>query len=866
MQQVVLTMKPKTVLTGLGRHGVAGLMTMAFVAMACTMASGLGAETSRQQVAADSDWKFLLGDPAGAEGVGFSDASWRTVNLPHDWSIEGKPDPKSVSAGGEGYFPGGMGWYRKTFMAPASWSGKRVSAEFDGVYMDATVYLNGEKLGTHPYGYTGFRYDLTPHLKISGENVLAVKVDNSAQPNSRWYSGSGIYRHVRLVVTEPVHVAHWGVFVTTPEATADKAKVAVRTRVSNDSKGQAAVVVQTVLMAPNGVTIGQTESPASVSAGEQTEVAQEITVANPALWSPQTPTLYRAVTRIMVAGKVIDETVTPFGIRSIAWSVENGLLLNGKPIKLAGGSVHHDNGPLGAAAFDRAEERRVELLKAAGFNAVRTAHNPPSPAFLDACDRLGLLVLDEPFDVWTVSKVKYDYAQYFGEWWQRDIDAMVMRDRNHPSVVIWGIGNEIPEGWTKEGAPLAKKLSARVRELDGTRPLTEAFPGATYTPSTDAVFALLDIGGYNYNLAANGPKDHERVPSRIMMTTESFPSDVFEQWRLAKDNPYVLGEFVWTAMDYLGESGIGAWSFGTPEDAAKAAQVGKMMRVITTKMGENGDNPFAAMAKPDSPEAAGMAQMMKYVFPGYPWHAAYCGDLDLTGIRKPQSFYRDILWNGGDRVFATVHLPEPEGKKTIAIGWSVAPTLQSWTWPGQEGKPLQVDVYAGTEKVRLYLNDKRIGEMPTRRDQEFKATFSVPYQPGTLKAVGVNGDKVVAESVLTTASAPTQLRLTADRAIVHADGEDLSFITVEALDANGRVQPNADQLIAFEISGPGVIAAVGNGDGASEELYQAHQRKLYQGRAQVIVRTSKTPGAIHVKATAPGLTAGQQSIKSTAAE
>jgi beta-galactosidase len=856
-------MKLRAISSGFGRLGAIGLVTMAF-----TMASGLWAQTSatpRQQVPADSDWKFLLGDPAGAEAVAFSDATWRTVNLPHDWSIELKPDPKSLSAAGEGYFPGGIGWYRKTFVAPASWSGKRVSAEFDGVYMDATVYLNGEKLGTHPYGYTGFRYDLTPHLKLSGENVLAVRVDNSAQPNSRWYSGSGIYRHVRLVVTDPVHVAHWGVFVTTPEATTDKAKVAVRTRVSNDSKGQAAVVVQTFLTGPNGSTIGQTESPASVAEGEQTEIAQEISVTNPALWSPQTPALYRAVTRITVSGKVVDETVTPFGIRSIARSVENGLLLNGKPIKLAGGSVHHDNGPLGAAAFDRAEERRVELLKAAGFNAVRTAHNPPSPAFLDACDRLGLLVLDEPFDVWTVAKVKFDYARFFGEWWQRDIDAMVTRDRNHPSVVIWGIGNEIPEAWTKDGAPLAKKLSARVRELDGTRPLTEAFPGATYTPNTDAVFALLDIGGYNYNLAANGPKDHERVPSRIMMTTESFPGDVFEQWKLVHDNPYVLGEFVWTAMDYLGESGIGAWSFGTPEDAAKAAQVGQMLKFMTTKMGENGENPFAAMAKPDDPAAAGMAQMMKYVFPGYPWHAAYCGDLDLTGLRKPQSFYRDILWNGGNRVFATVHLPEPEGKKTIAIGWGVAPTIQSWTWPGQEGKALQVDVYSGAQKVRLYLNDKLIGEMPTGLDQQFKATFSVPYQPGTLKAVGINGDSSVAESVLTTSSESTQLRLTADRTLVHADGEDLSFITVEALDAKGRFQPNADQTITFNISGPGTIAAVGNGDGASDELYQGNQRKLFQGRAQLIVRTSKTPGTIQVKATAPGLSGAQAAIQTTAA-
>jgi beta-galactosidase len=840
-------------------------LALGLTAVGLTMALGTLAQTpqpARQQLPADSDWKFLVGDPAGPETVSFSDSSWRTVNLPHDWSIEAKPDPKNPSAAGAGFFPGGVGWYRKTFNAPASWSGKRVSAEFDGVYMDATVYLNGEKLGTHPYGYTGFRFDLTPHLKINGENVLAVRVDNSAQPNTRWYSGSGIYRHVRLVVTEPVHVAHWGVFVTTPEATAANARVAVRTRLTNESKGQAAVVVQTLLTGPNGSTLGQTESPSRIAPGEPSEVAQEISVANPALWSPQTPALYRAVTRILIEGKLVDEVVTPFGIRSIAWSMEHGLQLNGKSIKLAGGSVHHDNGPLGAAAFDRAEERKVELLKAAGFNAVRTAHNPPSTAFLDACDRLGLLVLDEPFDVWTSSKVKFDYARFFGEWWQRDIDAMVLRDRNHPSIIIWGIGNEIPEAWTKDGAPIARKLAARVRELDGTRPLTEAFPGATYTANTDAVFAALDIGGYNYNLAANGAKDHQRVPNRIMMTTESLPGDAFQEWQMAKDNAYILGEFVWTAMDYLGESGIGSTSFVSPEDAAKAEQVKQVMKYMMTQMGANGENPFAAMANPDNPQAAGMAKMMSFVFPGYPWHASNCGDVDLAGFRKPQSFYRDILWNGGDRVFATVHVPPPEGKQVVAIAWGVPPTLPSWTWPGQEGKPMQVDVYSGADKVRLYLNDKLIGETPTGRDQHFKATFSVPYASGTLRAVGVRGDHDVAESVLITAGEPTQLRLTADRAVVHANGEDLSFIIVEALDANGRVQPNAAQSIGFELSGPGSIAAVGNGDGTSDELYQGHQRKLYNGRALVVVRTSTTPGEIQLKATTSGLKPAQQSIMS----
>ena len=359
--------------------------------------------------------------------------------------------------------------------------------------------------------------------------------------------------------------------------------------------------------------------------------------------------------------------------------------------------------------------------------------------------------------------------------------------------------------------PIAKKLSERIRALDNTRPVTQAFPGATYTPSTDAVFAMTDIGCYNYNLAANQEKDHARVPSRIMMTTESLPADAFEQWKLANDHSYILGEFVWTSMDYLGESGIGAWSVGTPKQAAQAEQMNRFVKVFTTKMGNDGKSPFNGSAPAANP-----------LFPGYPWIGSYYGDLDLTGFRKGQSYYRDILWNGGDRVYATVRLPEPEGKKISSIGWGVFPTLASRTWPGYEGKDLQVEVYSGADKVRLFLNEKMIGELPTGRDQQFKATFTVPYAQGILRAEGVRGDRMVAEMSLKTAGPARSLRLTADRTTIHADGQDLSFVTVEALDASGLVQPNAEQDIEFAVSGPGVIAGVGTGDTkASNPIRQA---------------------------------------------
>lgn len=798
----------------------------------------------RTVVSADADWKFLLGDPAGAESATFDDHSWRTVTVPHDWSIEGPPNEKNPTGAGGGYFPAGIGWYRKTFTAPASWTGKRVSLEFDGIASNATVYLNGQKIGSHPYAYTSFRFDITSRLNLSDRNVLAVRADNSEQPASRWYSGSGIYRHVRVVVTEPVHVAPWGVFVSTPEVSAKSATVVVKTEIQNDSGQDAEVTVRTFLVGPSGLKTRVLEGRTTARAGHAAETSQQIAIDEPMLWSPATPRLYRARTQILQGGKLLDEVETTFGVRSLVWSVEKGLLLNGIPIKLAGGSVHHDNGPLGAAAFDRAEERKVELLKAAGFNAVRTAHNPPSTAFLDACDRLGLLVLDEPFDVWTESKRTFDYARFFDDWWRQDLDAMVKRDRNHPAVILWGIGNEIPEVWTAKGAPIAQQLAARVRSLDSSRPLTQAFPGATFGPNPDTAIAQVDIAGYNYNLAQNLAEDHRRVPSRIMMTTESFQSDAFEQWALVQDHPFIVGEFVWTAQDYLGESGMGAWSYGSAMQANQMGQMKNFLRTYMAKMGADGKNPMAASQNGQSSNA---------LMPGYPWHAAYCGDLDLTGFRKPSSYYRDILWNGGDRVFATVRLPESEDKRIIAAGWSVFPTLPSWTWPGQEGKPLTVEVYSGTEAVRLYLNDKLIGEKPTGRDQAFQADFTVPFTPGTLRAEGVRSGKVVAESILQTAGDPVGLKLTADRTILSADGQDLAFVVVEAVDAMGRLQMNTDVKATFTVFGAGIIAAVGNGDGQSQDSYAGNAFNLFQGRALVVLRSIRKAGEIKLITNAAGV-------------
>ena len=784
-------------------------------AAALQRADGAGqAQPARERIASDPDWKFLPGDPAGAEAPSNNAAGWRTVDLPHDWSIEGKIDPESATGGSGGFFPAGVGWYRRSFLVPNAWAGKRVSVEFEGVYMNATVYLNGRELGTHPYGYTSFSHNLTPWLKPGASNVLAVRVDNSKQRNSRWYSGSGIYRHVWLEVTNPVHVAQWGVSITTPEVSPARARVLVQTNLANESSRPSTVTLRTTLYAPSGAAAGDTVRTVMAPPGGSMEVSQEIAVKAPALWAPETPNLYRAVTRVLEGKRVVDEISTPFGIRSLRWSAEEGFLLNGSSIKMIGCSVHHDNGPLGASAFDRAEERRVQILKQSGFNAIRTAHNPPSPSFLDACDRLGMLVMDEAFDCWSKPKQPFDYSVAFADWWRRDIEAMVKRDRNHPSVVMWNIGNEIPERGEPLGAEEAKRMADTVRGLDGTRPVTSALNLVRDWTDTDGFFAALDIGGYNYNLSEH-VRDHERVPSRIMVCTESYAHSTFEDWAMTADFPYIIGYFVWTGMDYLGESGIGRWYYRDPKDPGKELFMGNSML--------------------------------------YPWHGSDCGDIDICGFRKALAHYRNIVCDRGEKLYLGVRQPAPDGKELYVTRWGVWPVYESWTWPGMEGKPLEVEVYCRHEAVRLYLGDRLIAEKPTTRAEQFRANFRVPYAAGVLKAVAVHEGKPAAEAVLRTAGEAEGLRLTADRIRIRADGQDLSFVTVEAVDASGQANPNADQEVSFHVEGPGMIAAVGNADLFSEERYRGNERKLFHGRALVVVRSSRSAGDLVLTAATSGL-------------
>ncbi|HEY5508669.1 MAG TPA: glycoside hydrolase family 2 TIM barrel-domain containing protein, partial [Paludibacter sp.] len=682
----------------------------------------------------------------------------------------------------------------------------------EGVYMNSEVFINGKSLGVYPYGYSSFSYDLTPYLNFGKENVIAVRVDNSQQMNSRWYSGSGIYRHVWMMVTNPIHVAHWGAAISTPVVSAKKATVLVKTKVKNETSSIQSVVIKTILWNKNSKSVGNGQLKVELPANSEKEIAQTITVSNPLLWTPETPSLYQAQIQVLKDKKVLDDTKTNFGIRSIKFTAENGFQLNGKMVKINGGCVHHENGCLGSAAFDRAEERKIELLKAGGFNAVRTSHNPPSEAFLDACDKFGLLVMDESFDCWKVGKNNNDYSKYFNQWWQRDLDAMVLRDRNHPSVFMWSIGNEIPERGDHSAIETAKMLVNAIKKIDIGRPITSAIVNNGKDWSKfDTLMAVHDVAGYNYNLWS-APDDHKRVSSRIIVHTESYPKDAFNNWKLVQENSYVIGDFVWTAMDYLGESGIGRWYYSGDVP------------------GEHWEHDF------------------------FPYHGAYCGDIDLIGWRKPISHYRSMLYNNNEKLYMAVREPAPEPLEIKETWWSVWPTWESWTWPGFEGKIIQVEVYSKYPKVRLYLNNKLLGEQATTCDQQFKATFSIPFSAGILKAVGVENDKEMESTILQTSGDAAKIKLTADRKEILANGQDLSYITVEITDKDGIVQPNAANRLNFKIDGPGIIAGVDNADMKDTDPYVGNTRKAWKGRALIVIRSTKNAGDIKLTVSSPTLT------------
>ncbi len=751
------------------------------------------------------NWKFYLGDLQSATDTKFNDQSWRTVNLPHDWSIEGQVQKDNPSEGDGGFFPMGMGWYRKTFEVPSNWSNKEISIYFEGVYMNSEVFINGNSLGIQPYGYTTFMYELTSYLNYGGTNTIAVKVDNSKQKNSRWYSGSGIYRNVWLKVTNKVHVEDWGVSIQTIDANTAAANVNVRAEIQNHFENSKSIDVEISLLNSQKQTVSKSITKVVVNGKSSNYTNVELNVNSPQLWDVTTPNLYTAQIRVLEDQEVIDQYEEKFGIRTIQYNSKEGFLVNDNPVVLNGGCVHHDNGALGAAAYDRAEYRKVELLKSAGFNAVRTSHNPPSEAFLRACDELGLYVIDESFDGWKVQKTSYDYATYFDQWWKHDITSIVLRDRNHPSIVMWSIGNEIIEREEAQAVETARILANTIRKIDPSRPITSAM--TTWNSNWelfDPLMAQHDIVGYNYQLH-HAESDHQRVPSRVMVQTESYPKDAFFCWDMTQKHNYIIGDFVWTAMDYLGESGIGRYYY------------------------------------PGEPDGEHWMSNL------YPWHGAYCGDIDLIGWRKPISHYRSMLYNSDEKIYMAVREPNPKEGKIKLTTWAVWPTWEHWNWSGHEDEILEVEVYSKYPFVRLYLNGSLVGEQSTSYENEHKTIFKVPYQKGELKAVGVENNEEKEVTLIKTATEPSSIKLTADRSVIKADGLDLSYINIELLDKEGVVNPESDQELFFELEGPGEIIGVDNGNLKDSSLYQSNSRTTWNGKALVIVRSKRKSGTVKLK-------------------
>jgi beta-galactosidase len=784
----------------------------------------------------DLGWRFLRGDIAGAESSGFDDSAWRKVDLPHDWSIEDLtpnaeaagqgtiwvggnaptrigPFDVALSQGQEatGWVVGGIGWYRKHFQfAPAN-QNARAEIRFDGVYMNSEVWINGHSLGSHPYGYTPFVYDLTQFLKHADENVLAVKVRNEGA-NSRWYSGSGIYRHVWLTLTGDLRIPVWGVGVQTPKVSRELSTIEVSVAVENRAKVQQAVTIRTRILGPGGTVAAGGDKATELAAGDRSSASQTLEVKDAQLWSPGEPNLYRAEVEVLLAGKVVDRSTVSFGIRSIEVSIEQGLRINGEPVKLKGGCAHHDNGILGAAAFDRAEERRVEILKSNGFNAIRTSHNPPSPMFLDTCDRLGMMVIDEAFDCWNLGKNDDDYHVYFTDWWERDLKSMLMRDRNHPSILFWSIGNEIDGRRDTSGVAIAKQLRDAVKSIDSSRPVTMAVPGPydhnlPEWQANDPAFLHLDVGGYNYQWQQY-ETDHKRFPNRIMMGTESFPFEAYDSWRSAERLSYVLGDFVWTAIDYLGESAIGH---------------------------------------------SILSQTPGWWRQQYPWFNSYCGDIDLIGEKKPQSFYRDVLWRRSPLEIA-VQRPLPRKRTEELANWGWRDELRSWSWKGYEGFPLKVRVFTAGDRVKLLLNGKEIGEKPVPESAKLIAEFDVPYAEGELRAIAFKDEREIASSALKSVGKAARLHVRVDRGKIRPGRGELAFATIEITDAAGGLVPDMERRIDFRIEGAGELAAVGNANPKDVASFREPTCKTFNGKCLAVLRSLGREGRIALRVTSEGLT------------
>ena len=782
------------------------IILLFFVLFGCTTTGN-----NVREIAFDENWLFHRGDIKDGEIVALDDSQWRQINLPHDWSIEdipGTDSPFSADAVTEvsgGFTVGGTSWYRKHFFIDKSAQDKCVFVAFDGIYMNSDIWVNGHHVGNHVYGYTAFELDITDYVQVGKENVIAVRVKNEGI-NSRWYTGSGIYRHTSLKITNPLYFENWGTFVTTPVVRENQAEIHIKS-VLNNTKAlkEVSIIWETQLVDKDNNIVAQKEQDIELNGSEKLEVEKVLEVASPNLWSVDNPYLYKVVNRLKQGNKVIDEEQLSIGIRTISFSAGKGFQLNGKSMKLKGGCIHHDNGLLGSKAFDRAEERKIELLKSAGFNALRLSHNPPSTVLLNACDRLGMLVIDESFDMWRYGHYKGDYGDYFDKLWKEDMYSMIARDRNHPSVIMWSIGNEIKDKEKAEIVGICKDLTAFVKSMDITRPVTSGVN--SIVDATDDYLNTLDVCGYNYCLHRY-ESDHKRYPERIIYASESYASQAYDYWKGVENNTHVIGDFIWTAFDYIGEASIG-WC-GYPLD--------------------------------------------KRIFP---WNHAYCGDLNLSGERRPQSLLRETLWS--DEPVSHIVVTPPVSSfplnpdKADWSVWDFPDAVTYWNFPGYEGKMLNVSVYSNCEQVELFFNDKSLGKLDNTPERKHVLTWKVPYKEGTLKAISSNNGKEVDVTTLTSAGQVEKIKLTADRNIINADGNDLSYITLELVDKNGVRNQLAEEMVEFSINGDAVIEGVGNANPMSTESFVANHRKTWRGSNLVVIRAGKTSGKIILTAKVKGV-------------
>lgn len=747
----------------------------------------------------DQDWRFFKGDAAGAEQLNFDDRAWRRLDVPHDWSIEGPFDKNNKTGGAGGFLPAGIGWYRKHFTIPDDYQQRRIFIDFDGVMANSDVWLNGSLLGHRPYGYVSFQYELTGNVNFGANNpnVLAVRADNSGQPASRWYTGAGIYRHVRLEVTDPVHIEHWGTFITTPDVRAGEATVHVRSTVVNQSNAARNVTLQITVIDPKGRAVRTVETSAQkLAAGKTADFQQDIKITRPLIWDIDHPYLYKADTRVRADKSVVDDETTSFGIREYHFAADTGFWLNGRNFKLKGVCVHHDGSAVGAAVPLGVWERRLEILRQLGVNAIRTAHNPPAPEFLDLCDRMGFLVMDEMFDCWTVAKNPYDYHLYFKDWALVDTRDIVRRDRNHPSIILYSAGNEIHD---TPKADLAKQiltsLVATFHENDPSRPVTQALFRPNVSHDYDNGLAdLLDVVGQNYReneiLAA-----HTQKPTRKIVGTENGHERTM--WLPMRDNPPYAGQFLWSGIDYLGEA------------------------------------------------------------PQWPTVAYNSGLIDRTGTPRPLAFQRQSWWSDKPMVYVarrlapTPLLPTDPGYDPLQERRPQV-LFSDWTPPNPKLHDENVEVYSNCEQVELFLNGKSLGAR-SRPPDDSPRTWKVSFVPGMIKALGRNDGRVVASYELRTAGKAEKIMLAADRRTLAPSWDNVLYVTATVVDENGVLVPNAGDPIAFEISGPGIIAAVDSGDNKSLEPFQATARRAYQGRCFALLKTTAASGLIRLEASAPGL-------------